>query len=422
MHIEYLFFIIYLLICFWLIPKIAFVKDAGLSLRVTRLLLAFRILMGLICAYYFERVLAFSDPAGYNAEGYAQYELLISNPTLFFTDFKNDIDHYGFGGVFDSSFSFWAYLRFNLLYKFIAILDLITRGNFYLNSMIFSSIIFFGNIAFYRIYSDMYRNHKLKILFACFLLPSILLYTSCVHKDGLIFLSTGMLSFLFYTFLKNEGIRSIKTYLVFLLGIIIIFLFRNYVLVVLLPAIFTVLLCKLLPYKRKIIFFISYAFFGFLFFLSGYFSSSWSLPNAVIKRKADFAVLADANTNIPMNELYPTVKSFIQNLPQAINHSLFRPYLWEFSNIGIILTALELLFYQLLIIGFIFFRNKKETILNNFNLYGFAFFISMMVIIGYTIPNIGAIVRYRSVFWIFLVCPLLCNIKWPQIKWSGDKR
>jgi hypothetical protein len=75
-------------------------------------------------------------------------------------------------------------------------------------------------------------------------------------------------------------------------------------------------------------------------------------------------------------------------------------------------------------------RNKGDTVLakqeieisNNFNLYGFAFFISMMLIIGYTIPNIGAIVRYRSVFWIFLVCPLLCNIKWPQIKWSGDKR
>jgi hypothetical protein len=416
MYIEYLFFFGVLVVCFWLFPKITFVKHAGFSVLHTRLLLAFKMVSGLAGAYYFDRMLSVSDQVSYNVEGLAQYDLLLSNPVLFFTDFKNDIRHYGLGGIFDASYSFWAYLRFNLLYKFIAILDLITMGNFYLNSVLFSTLVFFGNIAFYRIYSDMYRHHRIKILFSCFLIPSLLLYTSCVHKDGLVFLCISMISFALYSFLKNEKMRTVKAFLALAIGILTIFLLRNYVLVALLPAMFTALLAKRLHCRRKMTFAVSYSLFGLLFFVSGHFNSSFNLPNAVIKRKADFAALVNGGTDLPMNELYPTLKGFMENLPQAINHSLLRPYLWEFPHFGIILTAIELFFYQIILIGFVFFRNKRETVANNFNLFGFAFFISMMLIIGYTIPNIGAIVRYRSIFWIFLVCPLWCNIKWPQYK------
>jgi hypothetical protein len=127
-------------------------------------------------------------------------------------------------------------------------------------------------------------------------------------------------------------------------------------------------------------------------------------------------LLEEGNTNIFMNALTPDFSGFLHNLPQAINHTLFRPYLWEFHSLGIILTALELLLYQLLVIAFIFFRKKKTMILNSFNIFGFALFMNMMLIIGYTIPNIGAIVRYRGMFWIFVLCPVVCNIDWNRLK------
>jgi hypothetical protein len=75
---------------------------------------------------------------------------------------------------------------------------------------------------------------------------------------------------------------------------------------------------------------------------------------------------------------------------------------------------MELLLYQLLILLFIIYR-KKDPQIHPFNLFGFALFINMMLIIGYTIPNIGAIVRYRSIFWVLLICPLLCNIDWTKL-------
>ena len=422
MHIEFIFFGIYILSCFYFIPRLRFIKNSGLSSTEIKILLALKIIIAIPCAFYFESILPYSDWASYNRQGTEHYNLLRSNPSLFFTGSGSDIDKYGLGGVFDSSNSFWGYLRFTLIYKFIAVLDLVTGGNFYLNSIVFSTIVFFGHMSFYRVYNDMFTGNKNKILFVCFLLPSVLLYTSCVHKDGLVFLCTGLASFIFYSILKSKSAITVRSVLIFLFAVFSIFFFRNYVLVAMLPAIFTALLCKMLPYSKNLIIGLSYSLYGLLFFLSSYIHSSLNLPGAVVKRKADFESLADGSTDVPMNALYPTLKSFILNIPQAINHSLFRPYLWEFANPGIILTALELLFYQILIVAYIFFRNKKVTIFNFYNLYGFAFFISMMLIIGYTIPNLGAIVRYRSMVWIFVLCPVVCGIDWARLAfWQTRK-
>jgi len=169
----------------------------------------------------------------------------LSHPLLFFTDSGAGSENYG--GFFDASYSFWANLRFSLLYKFIAILNLLTAGNFYLNSVVFSSLVFLSHVAFYRIYRDMYPGHTIPSLLICSLLPSILMYTACVHKDGLVFLFTGLMSFIFYSFLKNKDGLSFKAVLIFLVSMLGIVLFRNYVLLALLPAMFTAWLCKTLP-------------------------------------------------------------------------------------------------------------------------------------------------------------------------------
>lgn len=415
MGIEYFLFSIFLLLSFWLIPKIKFIQHADLTGLQVRLLLGFKMLAGIACAFYFERLSNSSDYTSYNAEGTIQYRLLLAAPARFFTDFTDDINSYGLGGLFATKSSFWAYARFNLLYKFIAILDFISHGNFYFNTVIFSSLVFFGHIAFYRIYCEIYKGHKIIILFTCFCLPSLLLYTACVHKDGMIYVSLGLASFIFYNALTSPGSINFKTTTIFFLCTAAIFLFRNYVIVAIVPAMLIALLCRWLPYRKRYIFLVTNFIFFLLFFLSGLSSSSLNLPAAVVQRKADFEALGEANTNIAMNELVPTIQSFILNLPQAINHYFLRPYLWEFPQQAVLLSAFELLFYQLVVVAFIFYRKKMSLQVHPFNIFGLAFFFNMMLIIGYTIPNIGAIVRYRSIFWIYLIVPVICNIDWNKL-------
>ena len=412
MRSEYILFVIYLVLSLWVIPKISFIRNTDLTSTQIRILYSLKLLSGLVFAFYFKNISTNTDYLTSNLEGEIQYNILRSHPTLFFDDFFNDVNTYGLKGLFQSTNSFWAYLRFNLLYKFLAVMDLVTYGNFYLNSIMFCSFVFFGHMTFYHIYCKMYKDQKLKIVFACFCLPSLLLYTSCVHKDGLVFLSLGFLSYILYKYLAHALYPRVRYIFFSVAGIATIFLFRNYVVVAIIPALFIAVLCRYYPYKKKYIVLITYLISSFLFFFSGLHSSSFNLPAAVVQRKEDFATLDIGTTNIPMQDLEPTFTSFAQNLPLAINHALFRPYLWEFNQPAVLLTALELLFYQLIIILFIVYHKKSDRQVHPFNLFGIALFFNMMLIIGYTIPNVGAIVRYRSIFWIFLICPLLCNIDW----------
>ena len=414
MIVPFVLILIFLAGSFWLIPRLSFIRHTNLSSRQVQLLLAFKIFISLLAAYYFTNLSTNVDYLDNNEDGKFHYNLLLSNPVLFFTDFKNDIHTYGFGGLFKSENSFWAYLRFNLLHKFIAILDLFTRGNFYFNTIIFSTIVFFGHIAFYRIFSEIYKGQQLAILITSFLLPSLLLYTSCIHKDGIVFLCLGIVSYIFYRFLSAQRRVTFKYYVFFLIALLTIFLFRNYVLIAIVPAMVSTLLCKIILQKRRLVLVTTYAFYFLLFFLSSFSHSFLNIPAAVVERKNDFATLLGGNTNIAMNELQPNFQSFVANFPQAINHALLRPYLWEFPQLSVLLTAFELLIYQLLIIAFIFFR-KKQASPPLFNIFGLAFFFNMMLIIGYTIPNIGAIVRYRSIFWIYLITPVICNIDWGKL-------
>ncbi|MEP7239197.1 MAG: hypothetical protein ABI685_15055, partial [Ferruginibacter sp.] len=288
---EYFLFSFCLLLIIWGCPKIGFIKRSGLSAKEIRSLLFFKIITGLLFAYYFKNLSGNHDYNIMNEEGILHYKLLISNPSHFFNDLSSDIQQYGFKRLFETKDSFWAYLRFNLLYKGIAILNLLTHGNFYFNTAIFCSLVFFGHVAFFRIYYSIYKAHKWKILFACFCLPSLLLYTACIHKDGIIFLCVGMISYIFYRFLSGLNYKKWYYLLIVFFSMLLVFLFRNYVLVALLPAMFVGVAGVSLKWKQRYIFIGCYLVFIVAFFINGVTTSSFNLPAAVVQRKADFASL-----------------------------------------------------------------------------------------------------------------------------------
>jgi hypothetical protein len=414
MRMEQILLVVYILLTGWLIPFVPFVRQSGLPAQFTRMLYGLKILLGIGCAYYFATLSTNVDYVAFNNEGKIQYDLLLSNPGLFFTDFTADIKAYGFGGLFATTNSFWAYLRFNLLFKLIGILNLVTQGNFYFNTAVFSSFVFFGHLAFYRVFNGIYPSARWLVVLTTFFLPSTLLYTARFHKDGIVFLGLAVISYSFYTLLSAPKGKPVQYIFLLAAGFLALFLFRNYVLVALLPAMAVALLCNYFREKRVVVVLGAYTIFIALFFGSSYLGPV-NLPAAVVQRKADFAALQAGRTDIPMRELSPGITGFTRNLPEALNHALLRPYLWEFPAPGVILTALEILAYQLVLLAFIFFRRKNTGPLHLFNVFGLALFFNMMLIIGYTIPNVGAIVRYRSIFWLFLLTPLVCNIAWSKM-------
>jgi hypothetical protein len=116
------------------------------------------------------------------------------------------------------------------------------------------------------------------------------------------------------------------------------------------------------------------------------------------------AILGDAKHYLFVDNMENTALGFIQKIPEAAANGLFRPFLWETGNSPFIaLTALENLMLILLIIGTIAFPDKKQ-INDSKVLILLSFVLCLALIIGFTTPISGGIVRYKTAF-----IPALCS-------------
>ena len=413
MHWEYLLCVFYFSALFWSLHQWSFFKTSGLTIKQLRILIGIKFVVSVIASYYFIHSTTL-DYINFNNEGFLQYKILISQPLSFFDDLTTDIKNYGWSGLFNSSHSFWANIRFSFIYKLIAIFDLLSNGNFYLNSMIFSSFVFIGNVSLFKIFNSIYENQKIKIILVCFFIPSMLLYTSCVHKDGIVFICISMIAYLlFYLYTQHKSI--FKPLLLIFLFTSVLFILRNHIVLAFIPSIILGLLYHSLKTKKLIKLVMVYSLMITCFFVIQYQDSN--LAQIMINRKSDFQIVSTGNTDIVLRDLKPNITSFLYNLPQAFNHSFLRPYLFEFNSLSVNLTALEILMYEFFLLLFIIYRKRNSDKLHWFNVFGICLMLHLFLIIGYTIPNIGAIVRYRSIFWIFLITPILCNIDEKKIRW-----
>lgn len=402
------FFVICVAAYLWFVPRWGFVKRAGLSDTLQRVLILFKIAVGFIAAAYLGSV-PNSDHLAFNNSIAEQYQILVHHPGDYFNEIWYQRNQHGTGGLFAASGSFWGYIRYHLVYMFTAPLNFISGGNFYLNSALFSLFTYFGHLFFFRIYQQIYPGHSRVMLLACFLIPSLLLFTACVHKDGFVFVGLSIMSYVFLQLLREKKL-SWKYSLAFLLAAACIFLLRNYVLVAVLPAMLVAFVAGKWPKNKFVIVTGLYLLFAILFFLSGRLSNSFDLPEAVVKRKQDFAALEGAASNLSMNELQPTAFSFLENTPQALSHSFLRPIPFESGSLSSIAAGLEVYIYLFIFALALWYKRKTLADIHQFNMYGFAFFVTMVLIIGLTIPNLGSIVRYRSLLWVFVLAPALYQL------------
>ncbi len=115
------------------------------------------------------------------------------------------------------------------------------------------------------------------------------------------------------------------------------------------------------------------------------------------------------NSYLSIDTLSGAFYSYIKILPAALNHVFIRPYFSEANGILNILSFLEILFFFFLVIRMIFKPSRffkqllNDPLILSLIVIGFLNYL----IIGYTVPFLGAIVRYKSSFEILFLIVLL---------------
>lgn len=414
---NYLLFFVYLPLICWMLMKLPFVKNSGLGSRVLLVLFLCKIAAGIAIGWMSLHLYqGGNDYWDLNREGWKEYQLLVTNPGEYFSNlFRSDYDG-GYSGFFDSFNSFWNDLRNNLIIKLVSVFNIFSRGDYYINSLFFNALVFLGHVALYRLYILIFPGRKFWIILGCFLLPSTLYFTSGIHRDGIVFLLLAGLIYVFYVSLQRARFGWKQSLILGCSGMLLLLL-RSYVLLALLPALLAwgIIARWKMPALR--VFIILYGLSGILFFVMPVISPSINPMGLLLQKQADFLQLPPSVTAIPLRPLSSSGESLLVNMPQALNHVLLRPYVWELPSRILLPMNLEWLCYELLFLAFLFYRIRIASDHSRvFLVFSIFFVFSLFLFIGYIVPNLGTLLRYRSLYLPFIITPLLLLTDW--FKWG----
>ncbi|MBC7851555.1 MAG: hypothetical protein H7Y31_17555 [Chitinophagaceae bacterium] len=372
--------------------------------------LAIKILLGCAYGYVFLKYYGGDDTWMFHNQSLQQYQLLMTDPLTFFSDLSISDASEGAVGTWQLIEFYIMDLEIKLLPKLLALFNLVSRGNYYVNVVFFNALVFWGHFWLFATFTDHFPSlRKTAFLTIFFYLPAVF-WLSGIRSDGLLFFFLALAIRSVDKISRVRTYRSIGFLIIALAGITI---FRNvWLLLVAIPLV-AWFISERSSKKRLLIFGSSYLLATILFFGSSLLPQSANLPAVVVARQASYFNLK-GNTRFELDTLTPNLPGFARVAPQSLLNTYVRPYIWEAKGPLQLMASAESLLI-LILFGLMLIRASKErnSVLRNpmvIALLGFA--VTLYLFIGFTVPFPGAIVRYKVIGTLFIVLTLLSSIKW----------
>jgi hypothetical protein len=387
--VAYMLPFIYLVLISFLLQRNKWLQQNGFSARFIVAFFVLRCIAGFVNDYISFKING--DVVLYYNDGLALYQTLLQSPSQFVIMLKQMFSIHDFL-LFNSHSSFIRAVSEGVKFIHFAF-NFVSLGNVYTNTILFNGI---AAVVFFKCW--IFLNNYTKSWFAgawLFLMPSAFFFTSNILKEGLCYLLMALLlPACFAFFKKSRLLQVIKLLLLFAL----LFFFKFIVAITFGLSVFMWWLLRRFP-KHKMLTAITLSLgLVLLFFGLKYISPALDFPKVIAQRQQEFIALK-AHSEIKVNPLEPTVSGFIGALPQSVNNVLFKPLPGEGKKLIYIVNTLEIFaFWSLMLFLFIRNRFRMQRAIDVLYWSQLLFAIANLTIIGYIVPNIGALVRYRSIF------------------------
>jgi hypothetical protein len=401
--------ILYTLLFCFIIVKSRFAAKTNLPKSV--LITAFIIKIVAAFAYgyihYTSRHGAQSDTWKLFYQSQLETALLFKNPFLFLQSIFGNGYQQSANDILSTTNNYWNDLKHNILLFIMSICNVFTKSNYYVNTILFNFLTFWGSIALYRfIINELLIPQKIVIALV-FFLPTLVFWSSGFHKEGILFAALAFILFALQRCLSNK--IQIRYILIIILALFFIFILRNYLLLFLVP--FLVVWAFVYKTKMKHIGYIYVAacvLFICFFLFSNQLLSAINLLQITSTVQHEFLQLP-ANTTMQVPHLNATTTAFVNYLPLALQTAFIEPFT-QLKGINMLPSLFENLLI-LFVLLFVLFNKKYWTLSNGaYLLICFSFFT--LLFLGYTIPIIGAIIRYKAIVTPFLILGLLGTLNW----------
>jgi hypothetical protein len=311
--------------------------------------------------------------------------------------------------------------------RLAAIIDMLTFSAYSATAVIFSVFSFLGAWAFFITFYRKYPALHKWMAFATLFIPSVFFWGSGLLKDTIVLAALGVLTYEIDRLFFRKRI-SIFHCIVLLVSCYVILSVKIYVLEAYLPV--AIIWIYLGNIQRLNSFMLRIILFPFVIAISGVLSYFAAVKIGEGDKRYAVETLGqtakvtamdiryysgkDAGSGYSLGELDGTLTGMLVLAPQAVNVSLFRPYLWEVNNVLMLLSALESLALTVFILLIIL--KKKMWTFRAFNnpdvFFCIVFAVMFAFAVGVSTYNFGTLARYKIPLLPFFTIGLTLMLHW----------
>ena len=306
-----------------------------------------------------------------------------------------------------------------LIIRFHALLYPLSGGSYFAHAVVTGFFGYLGALLLYRSWLPLFRSRAPLWFLAVFALPSVLFWSAGALKEPFVLLGAGMLVYALF--------RPGKLW--YLLPALLLILFsKEYVFAAFLPGVMAVLLGRTPAFREKPataqVLSLALAF-ALVVVISAY-MPGYNFWQILYKKQEAFmnvSQLMQARSRFDMPAFQPDVTSILGALPHALLNALLRPFPQDVHSLMIAASFLEMLVLCGIGIYSLFHVRFQRPDPEKARVFWFclSFVLLLSAIIGLTVDNSGALVRYRMPALPFLMAIFVLilqkniTIKWFKI-------
>ena len=334
-----------------------------------------------------------------------------------------------FPETFEYSQHIWYYRDPNsyFIVRLAAFIDLFTFHTYSATALFFATFSFSGLWAMFSAVAKKYPTNVKWLAIGILFFPSVVFWGSGILKDTV---TLGALGWLTWGLIEVIDLKNRKWLIWSVLAISfwLILSIKVYIVICYVPIVFIwVYWDRIISVRNIILRLILAPLLLLVFATSGYMamiqisktSSKYSIEN-IAERAAitaydiryGWGARTGEGSGYTLGNLDGTWLSMIELMPQAINVSLFRPYLWEINNPLMLLAAFESLFVLIWTIWLLFIKGGVVHILGDpFLVFCLLFVLLFAFAVGVSTYNFGTLMRYKIPLLPFYILTFISSIR-----------
>jgi hypothetical protein len=301
--------------------------------------------------------------------------------------------------------------------RFNALVRLISFGNFHIHTLFMSWLSFTGLWAIYKVFEKQFSQQKWLLLLMVFFFPSVYFWTSGVLKEGILMFAFGLFLYHLYNFLKNK--KAIVSIIWMFTMVLLLMISKFYVFIAALPGIIFIILIHYSSKKYFAVKLISILLTLLLLSTVTKPLVGISFHEVLANKQNDFVSFVESmkyvGSKIDIPLLEPTMKSILFNSPGAFFRTLFRPSVFEVTNLMSFMAAFENLIIAVLLVFTAIYYTKKN-LKDEWFWFSLLFVVILFTLSGLTTPVLGALVRYKAPALPFLGITFMYLINFEKVK------